>query len=280
MNKIKIAILDLNEGVRNEGMRCIREIVARIQLSDQQALEWEEFEIRNKIQIPSLQYDIYISSGGPGSPLESQGSEWENEYFNWIKSIENWNADPMNVRKKFIFFICHSFQLACRYFNIAQVIKRRSPAFGIFPIHMLKHHEDVDSVFDGLGDPFYGVDSRDFQVIQPDRNKLEYIGAEVLCIEKERPHIPLERAVMAIRFNKYMIGTQFHPEADTKGIGTYLVQEDRKKTFIEIHGQQKWESMLDHLNDPDKVSLTNSRILPNFIHQSIELINSTNIAHN
>ena len=40
------------------------------------------------------------------------------------------------------------------------------------------------------------------------------MGAKILCIEKERPHVPYERAVMGIRFNEYMIGTQFHPEAD------------------------------------------------------------------
>lgn len=273
-------MLDLNEGVHNEGMRCIREIISRIQLPDKQELEWEEFEVRKKIQVPSLEYDIYISSGGPGSPLESEGSEWENRYFSWINSIETWNADPHKKNKKFIFFICHSFQLACRYFNIAQVIKRRSTAFGIFPIHMLKHNGHIDPIFDGLRDPFYGVDSRDYQVVQPNREKLEKIGAEVLCIEKERPHVALERAVMAIRFNAYMVGTQFHPEADTKGISTYLIQEERKNIFIQTHGQQKWESMLEHLNDPDKISMTNSRILPNFIHQSIDIINSSRIQFN
>lgn len=280
MNKIKIAVLDLNEGIQNEGMRCIREIITRIKLPDQQILEWKEFEVRKKVEIPSLEYDIFISSGGPGSPLESEGIEWENRYFNWIKSIEIWNANPLNINKKFVFFICHSFQLACRYFSIAQVIKRRSTAFGIFPIHMLKHHGQIDPVFDGLKDPFYGVDSRDYQVVQPNKKRLEEVGSEVLCIEKERPHVNLERAVMAIRFNKYMIGTQFHPEADTTGIGTYLMQEERKELFIQIHGQEKWESMLEHLNDPDKINLTNSRILPNFIHQSIEMINSCSIHHN
>ena len=34
---------------------------------------------------------------------------------------------------------------------------------------------------------------------------------EILCVEKERPHVPYERAVMAIRFNEHMIGTQFLP---------------------------------------------------------------------
>ena len=49
--------------------------------------------------------------------------------------------------KKFVFLICHSFQLACRYFEIGEVIKRKSTAFGVFPIHMLKYQGKTDPIF-------------------------------------------------------------------------------------------------------------------------------------
>ena len=98
------------------------------------------------------------------------------------------------------------------------------------------------------------------------------MGGEILCIEKERPHVPLERAVMAIRFNPYIVGTQFHPEADAEGMSMYLQQEDKKKNVIDNHGEEKWVSMIEQLNDPDKITLTNSQILPNFILQSISKI--------
>jgi GMP synthase-like glutamine amidotransferase len=272
MSQIKIAVLDLNEGVKNEGMRCIRDILNRVQQTSNAGISWEEFEVRKSIQIPSLDFDIFISSGGPGSPLESKDAAWEIAYFNWLDSINQWNNNPNKLQKKFVFLICHSFQLACRFFQIADVIKRKSTSFGVFPIHMLKYDGTVDPVFDGLQDPFYGVDSRDYQVVQPDKHKVHQMGGEILCIEKERPHVPLERAVMAIRFNPYIVGTQFHPEADAEGMSMYLLQEEKKKNVIENHGQQKWESMIEHLNDPDKISLTNSQILPNFILQAIAQI--------
>ncbi|MFZ9687204.1 MAG: type 1 glutamine amidotransferase [Chitinophagaceae bacterium] len=272
MSQIKIAVLDLNEGVKNEGMRCIRDILNRVQQTSNAGISWEEFEVRKSFQIPSLDFDIFISSGGPGSPLESKDAAWEIAYFNWLESINQWNNNPNKLQKKFVFLICHSFQLACRFFQIADVIKRKSTSFGVFPIHMLKYDGTVDPVFDGLQDPFYGVDSRDYQVVQPDKHKVRQMGGEILCIEKERPHVPLERAVMAIRFNPYIVGTQFHPEADAEGMSMYLLQEEKKKNVIENHGQQKWESMIEHLNDPDKISLTNSQILPNFILQAIAQI--------
>ena len=39
----------------------------------------------------------------------------------------------------------------------------------------------------------------------------------------------------------------------------YLQREDKKNTVIENHGYEKWESMIEHLNDPDKISQTNNK---------------------
>lgn len=274
-NKIKIAILDLYEGVPNQGMRCIREILNQFGEANNLNLHWDEFDVRLKNQVPDMGYDIYISSGGPGSPLESEGSEWERSYFRWLYHIEKWNADPGNALKKHVFFICHSFQLVCRHYKIAHVTRRKSTAFGVFPIHRLHEAED-ETVFDGLDDPFYSVDSRDYQVIQPNHNRLREMGAKLLCIEKERPHVPLERAIMAIRFSEYLIGTQFHPEADAIGMSMYLQTEEKKKTVIESHGYDKWESMIDHLNDPDKILWTYAHILPNFLNEAVEKLSFAN----
>ncbi len=266
---IKVAILDLYEGIENQGMRCIRSILNQYSENNNLELVWDEFEVRLQQQLPDLNYDIYISSGGPGSPLESENSEWERKYFQWLSDVEDFNKQPSNIEKKYVLFICHSFQLACRHYEIAKVEKRRSTAFGAFPVHRLEQ-EIEEPVFAGLQDPFYAVDSRDYQVVQPNRQRLRQMGATILCIEKERPHIPLERAVMAIRFNEYMIGTQFHPEADAVGMTMYLQRDDKKKTVIENHGFEKWESMISHLNDPDKILWTYSHIIPNFLSNSIE----------
>ena len=131
-------------------------------------------------------------------------------------------------------------------------------------------HAGMDEqVFDGLRDPFYGVDSRDYQVLRPDEKRLAHMGGHVLAIEKERPHVPYERAVMAMRFNEYFIGTQFHPEADAVGMSMHLQKEDKKKIVIDNHGEAKWKSMIEHLNDPDKIMFTYNHILPNFLKLAV-----------
>ncbi len=271
-NVLKVAVLDLYEGVENQGMRCIREILNQFADINSIELQRDEFEIRKKVELPSLDYDVYISSGGPGSPLDSKGTEWENAFFNWIDKVDEYNQNPAHVVKKQVFFICHSFQLACRHFNTAVVSKRKSTAFGVFPIHCMTVAE-IEPIFDGLKDPFYAVDSRDYQVTQPNHNAIRRMGGRILAIEKARAHVPLERAIMCIRFNENMIGTQFHPEADAIGMSLYLQQPLKKATVIESHGALKWKSMIDQLNDPDKIMFTYAHILPNFLAVAVQKLN-------
>lgn len=266
---IRIAILDLYEGKANQGMRCIRTIIHDWAANADLAVHTQEFDVRLKNEIPDNSYDIYISSGGPGDPLVSRFDDWDIAWCRWVDKMQRWNDNPSTVQKKYLFFICHSFQLASRFFNVGLVSKRKSTAFGVFPVHMLEAGKN-EPVFKGLSDPFYAVDSRDYQVIQPNHSLLDEMGAKILCIEKSRPHVPFERAIMGIRFNEYMIGTQFHPEADPTGMSLYLQTEEKRKTVIESHGEEKLESMLKHLNDPDKIMWTYAHILPNFLNHSVE----------
>ncbi|HXR82793.1 MAG TPA: hypothetical protein VN722_00635 [Hanamia sp.] len=261
---IHIAILDLYEGQENQGMRGLREIVNHFAETNHLDLHVKEFDVRQKKELPDNSFDIYISSGGPGSPLESEGMEWDTLYFKWIQQIERWNNDPSHGQKKYVFFICHSFQLACRYFRVAQITKRKSTAFGVFPVHLLRDGKS-EPVFEGLRDPFYAVDSRDYQVIQLNEKRLEDLDAKILCIEKDRPHVPYERAIMGVRFSDYFIGTQFHPEADPVGMTIHLKTENRKKIVMQNHGIEKWKSMIQQLNDPDKILCTHDHVLPNFL---------------
>ena len=125
-----------------------------------------------------------------------------------------WDPSPAPGRKKHagrltVFFICHSFQMACRFFKVAEITKRKSTAFGVFPVHFINNAAQ-DSMFKNITDPFYAVDSRDYQATKPALAILDKMGAKILAIEKARPHVPYERALMAIRFSRdYLF--QNHP---------------------------------------------------------------------
>ena len=266
---LRIAILDLYQGAANQGMRCIQQILQKWSSSEQIDLSIQLFDVRQRAELPGLEFDVYISTGGPGDPLSSRYEGWDIQWCRWLDRTLRHNANPNTSDKKFVFFICHSFQLACRHLNLGMVCKRHSTAFGVFPIHRLPGG-DLEPILQGLNDPFYAVDSRDYQVIHPNDHRLEEMGGRTLCLEKERPHVPYERALMAARINPWMIGTQFHPEADAKGMQLYLLQEDRKQQVIENHGEAKWKSMLEQLGDADKIQLTYSQVIPNFLNQAAE----------
>ncbi|WP_342330219.1 GMP synthase [Pedobacter sp. FW305-3-2-15-E-R2A2] len=269
-NKIRVAVIDMNNGVTNQGMRGIQEVLLRYQKEMSVELSYDVFDLRQKGEIPGIGYDIYISSGGPGSPFDGEGQQWENDFFALLDNIDAFNAVNEH-QKKYAFLICHSFQMACRKFGVGKVIRRRSTAFGIFPIYLTEEGED-EMVFNGLPNPFYTVDSRDWQVINPEDVFFSNTTAQVLALEKERPHVDLERCVMAVRFTKEIIGTQFHPEADPVGMKQYLLQEDKKKAIIENHGAEKYLDMLDSVDDPNRITLTRSVILPNFLNEALNAL--------
>ncbi len=264
---IKVAILDLYNGHPNQGMRCFQDVLDKYRTQNQLELSYEVFDVRGSNQVPGIDFDIYISSGGPGSPIDSKGSDWENSYFKLIDQIQKHN-DSGSPQKKHVLFVCHSFQLMCRHYGLGTVNQRHSTSFGILPVHQTAAGHD-DAVFVGLPEPFYSVDSRDWQVVQPNHERFAALGATLLAIEKERPNIEFERCMMAIRFNEYFFGTQFHPEADPEGMRLRLLEPIKKEQTIAEHGEQKYNEMLERLNDPDKLPLTQNTLIPNFLNQAI-----------
>jgi homoserine O-succinyltransferase/O-acetyltransferase len=265
---LRVAILDLYEGAANEGMRSIRELIEELSADFHMPLKYDVFETRLTGAIPDLTYDAFISSGGPGSPIDSEGSYWERKYFELMDGIHEYNLENP-IGKKHVLLICHSFQVYCRHYGYGLVTKRKSTSFGVMPIHKTfdGHH---DPLLRSLGDPFWAVDSRDYQIIRPDEEKIKARGGSILSLEKYRPSVDLERAVMAIRFDEAFFGTQFHPEADAVGMRKYLLREDKKAIVIEKHGEKKYWEMLDHLNDPDKIMQTNRAVLPRFLMMALQ----------
>lgn len=251
--------------VPNQGMRSIKAIIERESGRFHNVhFEYKVFETRYLNEHPHIQdFDIFISTGGPGDPFDGIGQAWEGNYFKMLDKIQHNNARG-DLPKKFIFSICHSFQLMCRYFNIATVNRRQKTSFGVFPCHFTSEGSK-DPIFEGLDDPFYIVDSREWQCVEPDHDRIKSLGASILSLEKFRPHVKLEQALMSIRISPYWVGTQFHPEADPAGMRVYFAEEDRRNSAIAQHGTEKFYNMLDHLEDPDHIWLTNHSILPNFL---------------
>ncbi|WP_310395752.1 glutamine amidotransferase-related protein [Hymenobacter sp.] len=265
MDSVRIAILDMYNNAPNEGLRCIRQLLGRGAAENDVSFHVDTFNVRAENALPDLDYDIYISTGGPGSPLAS-GEAWEPRYFAFIDSLLAHNRG--HEHKKHLLLICHSFQLVSRHLGIGEVSRRKSTSFGVLPVHLTPAGQ-ADPLLHALPDPFYIVDSRDYQLTLLDPARLAALGAEVLCLEKERPHVLLERAVMAIRFTPEVFGTQFHPEADGDGMLRYMRTDERKQQVVTTYGEAKYDEMVELLADPSTIERTESVIVPTFLRRAV-----------
>lgn len=264
MKKIRLALLDMYDGFPNQGMRAIREILDGFK----DEIEYTEFDIRGKNEIPDLDFQIYISTGGPGDPNESQ-AEWAKNWNALIGDLwEHNHATPNAEDRKYVFFICHSFQMACLHFDLGEVNKRVATAFGIYPCHKTPEGRE-DSLLQRLNDPYYVVDSRDWQLIQPRLKVFKESGAKILSLEKIRTHLEYERAIMAVRFSDEFVGTQYHPEADPFGMQIHFAKPENKEVILKNYSLRKYNSMMKGLEHPERIERTRQSVIPSFLKHAL-----------
>lgn len=262
MKDIRIALLDMNNNHVNQGFRNIKEISETFQQNSEENVIIKTFDVRFKDEMPEIgDFDIFISSGGPGTP-HREGFAWEDRFAHFLDSIFEHNK--YNEDKKYLFLICHSFQLASIHWKLGNICKRKSYSFGVMPIHKTDEGKD-EFLFKNLQNPFYAVDSRAYQFIEPYHDRFEELGMTVMAIEKFRPHINLERAVMAVRFSDEIFGTQFHPEASPEALIENLKDDKNREAMIENFGMEKYLETMDRIDDEDKIILTRHQILPRFL---------------
>jgi len=266
---IKIATIDLYNNEKNEGMRCIREIVSdAMKRYNDLDISYEVFETRFKGEIPDLTKDIYISSGGPGNPFEGEGTKWEKDYFNLIEKI--WDGNQSNPdRKKYLFFICHSFQMMGRFFKFGTVNKRHSKSFGVMPFSLTKNGK-TDMIFNGLTNPFYAADIRQFQVTEPNEKIINELGAKILSFEIVDDNDSALPALGSLRISNEIVGTQFHPEADPESMLYHFKQDERKKQVVEKYGEERYDHMIEVLQRPDTIRKTRETVIPSFLNNAIK----------
>jgi GMP synthase-like glutamine amidotransferase len=261
-NPIRVAVLDMYNGEPNQGMRCIIDIINRFN----QMVTFQIFDVRGKNEFPDIKkFDIYISTGGPGNPLEGDGN-WDLKWYDFIDQLWQWNKEQKT--KKHVLFICHSFQMACHHFGLATLNKRKSTSFGVMTIHKTEEGT-TDPVLEGLQNPFYAIDSRDYQVVQPKLSIFKKKGAQIIALEKIRNHVEYERAIMGVRFSDEFVGLQFHPEADALSFVANLKSKEKRENIIAMKGKTKFRDMLEDLLDEDKIYKTNETIIPNFLRIAI-----------
>ena len=265
---MRAAILDMYDGTPNLGLSSIRTIL------DEQfpQISYSLFDVRGKGEIPGMDFDIYISTGGPGSPLTFDPS-WNPGYSQWLDDV--WDS-CLTESPKYVFFICHSFQMACHHYKVGIVNKRPEESFGIFKMEKSTAAYS-DPLFKYLPQPFYAADFRKFQVIKPDMERLDAMGAVILAREHPSTHNFEDLAITSIRFHDSMYGVQFHPEAYPEGMDKHFQQPERKAMILKQFGSHQYEEMMFQLRDPIKIGLTHDKVLPGFLRYAANALSSSAI---
>jgi hypothetical protein len=75
---------------------------------------------------------------------------------------------------------------------------------------------------------------------------------------------------MAVRFSDEFVGTQFHPEADPYGMKVHFAEPENKEIVLKNYSIRKYNSMMKHLEDPERISLTHQKIIPSFLNNALK----------
>jgi len=257
MSEQKIAVLDFYKGTENQEVDQLLEL-AKETLPGAQI---DIFDVRSSLEFPDLSYAAFLVTGGPGDPRDPEGLFAE-MFGQWLDGVLTYNQHHEIKRR--VLLICHSFQMACVHWNLADITRRKSPTFGVYSVHLTDHGVN-DPLLGQLDNPFFAADFRSFQVVSPREEAMDEIGASLLALEKVRPHVPLERAVMAMRFSPHVLGVQFHPEVPPAAMRKALKDPKRREVFIQENGQEKYGKMLKYLNDTSKMYDVYQQLIPDFL---------------
>src|SRR5689334_18635871 len=82
---LRVCLIDMNNGHENQAMRCLRSILTQFHAH---ARKWNpglemvvtHVSPRDKGEEPTPEANLYLSSGGPGSPYDHDGEKWVADY--------------------------------------------------------------------------------------------------------------------------------------------------------------------------------------------------------
>ena len=127
-----------------------------------------------------------------------------------------------------------------------------------------------DPILNGLTNPFYAADIRQFQVTEPSEKIINELGAKILSFEIVDDNDNALAGLGSVRISNEIVGTQFHPEADPESMLYHIKQEERKKQVVEKYGEERYDQMIEILQKPDTIQKTKYTVIPSFLNNAIK----------
>jgi GMP synthase-like glutamine amidotransferase len=265
---VRLCLVDMNNGHVNQAMRCLRGIAAnffaRVR-EDNPGVGCELIEVSPRdtnIPVPR-DCDVYLSSGGPGSPFDGDDEPWYADYERFLYDVIDASEGGPSATMRSVFAICYSFELVVRQLRVARVSPRAERKFGVMPIYTtpegMKH-----PLLAAFADRLFAFEHRNWEAIDLDEDRLKELGGTLLARES-RDGVSKGRAVLALDVAPGIETVQFHPEADRAGVMNWVSRPEQAAAFIEAYGDATYQAMLRTLDDPRRLARTYALVIPGWL---------------
>src|SRR4051812_17683412 len=186
MAPLRICIIDMNNAHVNQAMRCLRGLVASFfehvgRHNPTLPCELIEVSPRDTNNQVPRDCDLYLSSGGPGSPFDGDGMPWADDYGRFCDGIIE-SATRGGADQRALFAICYSFEMVVRHYKLAHIGPRSERKFGVMPIYTPPEAQRPP-LLSSFGDRLFAFEHRNWEAIELDESRLRELGGTLLARE-------------------------------------------------------------------------------------------------
>src|SRR5215472_8131624 len=203
---LRLCLIDMNAGVPNQAMRCFRRILdgfmARVRKANPELpVEVRHVHPRNLGESPPADCDLYLATGGPGSPLDGYDDPWCTAYRSFLDDVVNEGARSSagtNGAGRSALLVCHSFEIAAAHLGVAHLQRRGVRKFGVMPVYPTELGMRSE-LLRAFGERFFAWEHREWEVVEVDEKKLSGLGGE-LWARESRDGLSKGEGLLAFRF--------------------------------------------------------------------------------
>jgi homoserine O-succinyltransferase len=274
LRPLRLCIVDMNNGHVNQAMRCFRGLASaffeRVRLNNP-TLDCELVEVspRDTDDAVPRDCDLYLSSGGPGSPFDGDGTSWVDDYGRFSDSVVE-SAIRDDEGQQALFAICYSFELVVRHFKVAHIGQRSERKFGVMPIYTTPEGQR-HPLLTAFGDRLFAFEHRNWEAIDLDEARLRSLGGTLLARES-RDGVSKGRALLALEVAPGIETVQFHPEADRPGVMNWVARPEQAEAFKAQYGEFTYQAMLRTLDDPRRLARTYALVIPGWLNRRFNML--------
>lgn len=264
---LRVCIVDMNDGHVNQAMRCLRGIVEQffsrvVARNPGLACNLSEVSPRDTGDLIPRDADLYLASGGPGSPFDGDGTPWAQDFADFATGVAE-SASRGGEDQRAVFGICYSFELLVRHFEVATIAPRTDRKFGVMPIYTTLEGQ-AHPLLGAFDDRLFAFEHRNWEAIDVNEATLRSLGGCVLARES-RDGASKGRALLGLDIAPGVEAVQFHPEADRAGVVNWVARPEQAAAFRATYGDSTYRAMLRTLDDPRRLARTYALVIPGWL---------------